>query len=150
MKRHLTLAIAMMMLVGIVATTAHSQGSSGATMRARIPFAFHVGSKALPAGEYSLRVLNPSSDQKALQIRSADGRVSAIVRMMDVNASATEKSKLVFHRYGDTYFFAQAQTAGELTTLAAIKSSAERNEERMLARNNNGKANVAIVAIKTE
>jgi hypothetical protein len=146
MKRHLTLAIAMMILVAAAATTAYSQSSSATTMRARIPFAFHAGSKELPAGEYNLRVLNPSSDQKALQIRSVDGRVSAIVRAFDVNASAAEKSKLVFHRYGDTYFFAQAQVAGELTTLAAIKSGAERSQERMLARNNKQKLNVAIAA----
>lgn len=150
MKRHLTIAIATMMFVAAMATTAYSQYSGATTMRARIPFAFHAGSKELPAGEYILRVLNPSSDQKALQIRSVDGRVSAIVRAFGVNASATEKSKLVFHRYGDTYFFAKAQVAGELTTLAAIKSSAERNEERMLARNNNGKVTVASVAIKAE
>ena len=135
----------MMMLVAVAATTAHSQ-YAGATIRARIPFAFHAGSKELPAGEYNLRVLNPSSDQKALQIRSADGRVSVIVRAFDVNASASERSKLVFHRYGDAYFFAQAQVAGELTTLAAIKSGAERSQERMLARNNKQKANVAIAA----
>jgi hypothetical protein len=133
-------------LVADAAKTPYSKSSSATTMRERIPFAFHAGSKERPAGEYNLRVLNPSSDRKALQIRSVDGRVSASVRAFDVNASAAEKSKLVFHRYGDTYFFAQAQVAGELTTLAAIKSGAERSQERMLARNNKQKLNVAIAA----
>ena len=150
MKRLLILAIAMMILVAAVATTAQAQGTNSMTMRARIPFAFHAGSKELPAGEYNLTVLNPSSDQKALQIRSADGRVSAIVRALVGNAGATEKSKVVFHRYGDTYFFAQAQVAGELTALTVIKSSVERNEARTLARNNNGQVTVASVAIRAE
>ncbi len=145
MKRHFGLAIVMMMLVAVVATTAHAQGTNSQTMRARIPFAFHAGSKQLPAGEYKLTVLNPSSDQKVLQIRSTDGRVSAIVHTLGTNAMVTEKSKLVFHRYGDSYFFAQAQVAGELTTLAAVKSRAERSEARMIARGQR-MANVAIVA----
>lgn len=145
MKRQLSLAIAMMMLVALLATTAQAQGTNAQTMRARIPFAFHVGSKQLPAGEYKLTVLNPSSDQKVLQIRSIDGRVSAIVRTLGMDASATERSKLVFHRYGDSYFFARAQVAGESTTLAAVKSSAERTEERMLAQDKRN-TNVAILA----
>lgn len=145
MKRQLSLVIAMMMLVAVLATAAHAQGANSKTMQARIPFAFHVGSKQLPAGEYKLMVLNPSSDQKVLQIRSTDGRVSAIVRTLDVNASATEKSKLVFRRYGDSYFFAQAQVAGELTTLSAVKSNAERTEARMLAQDKRN-TTVAILA----
>ena len=145
MKRYFTLAIAMMILVAVAATVAQAQAASS-PMRAQIPFAFHVGSKQLPAGEYNFTVLNPSSDQKVLQIRSSDGRVSAMVRTLGANAIAAEKSKLVFHRYGDSYFFAQAQVAGELTTLAAVKSSAERSEARMVARNA-PKANVTNVTI---
>ena len=146
MKRHLSLAIAMMMLLAAVAITAHAQGTNSPVLRANIPFAFHVGSTQLPAGEYKVTVLNPSSDQKVLQIRSIDGRVSAMVRTLGANATATDKSKLVFHRYGDSYFFAQAQVAGNLTALAALKSKAERSEARMIA-DNTPKANVTNVTI---
>jgi len=149
MKRYFGLTIAMAMLVAALAITVQAQGSSSRVMRARIPFAFHVGSKEFPAGEYRLTVLNTSSDQRALQIRSTDGRVSAIVNTLGMNAAATEKSKVVFHRYGDNYFFAQAQVAGEATALTAVKSRAERSEERMIARNNS-KTNVAKVTILVE
>ena len=145
MKKTLGLTIAMIMLVAALATTAQAQGPSSQVMRARIPFAFHVGSKELPAGEYKLIVLNPNSDQKVLQIRSADGRVSALVNTLGMNAAATEKSKVVFHRYGDNYFFARAQVAGEATTLTAVKSRAERTEERMIARGG-ARTTVTIVA----
>ena len=144
MKRYLSLATAMMMLVAVLAVTAQSQAAGPQLMRAHIPFAFHAGSRELPAGEYSITVLNPGSDQKVLQIRSADGRVSAIVNTLGAKAKSPEQSKLLFHRYGDTYFFAQAQVAGELTALAAVKSSAERTEAR-IARNRST-TNVAILA----
>ena len=54
-------------------------------------------------------------------------------------------AKMVFKRYGDTYFFAQAQMAGDSTTLAAVKSNAQRNHERALA-SNARKATVTIDA----
>ena len=135
MKRHLSLAIAILMLVAVWATTAQSQAAGPQLMRAHIPFAFHVGSRELPAGDYRITVLNPNSDQKVLQIRSTDGRVSAIVNTLGAKAKSAEKSKLLFRRYGDTYFFAQAQVAGESIALAALKSSAERTEARTLASN---------------
>jgi hypothetical protein len=144
MKRHLSSTIAILMLIAAFTAATQAQGPNSPSMRAHIPFAFHVGSKQLPAGEYRVTVLNPSSDQKVLQIRSIDGSVSAIVRTLEANAKATEKSKLVFHRYTNSYYFAQAQVSGELTTFAAIKSSAERNEERTIARNGH-KTDVAIL-----
>jgi hypothetical protein len=134
MKKYFGLTIAIMMFVAVLASAAQAQSKGSPLMHTRIPFAFHVGSRELPAGEYNISVLNPSSDRKVLQIRSADGRVSAMVSTVDLNAKATDKSKVVFHRYGDTCFFAQAQVGGESTTIAALKSSAERNEARMVAK----------------
>ena len=145
MKRYLTLTIAIMMFVAVVAITAEAQVFGTQRMRARIPFAFNVGDKSLPAGEYSIAVLNPTSDRKVLQIRSTDGRLSAIIQTNERNANTPEQTKLVFNRYGDRYFFAQAQMAGDSTTLAALKSNEERNTEQTLA-SKRGKATVTIIA----
>ena len=144
MKRHLSLTIAIIMFVAVWATTAQSQAASPRLMRAHIPFAFNVGNKELPAGEYAITVLNPNSDQKVLQIRSTDGSVSAIVSTVGTKSKSPEQSKVVFHRYGDTYFFAQAQVSGESTALAAFKSKAERTEARTIA--SHGTTTVTIVA----
>ena len=64
MKRHLTLTIAIMIVVGIFAISAQAQTSSSQTIRARIPFTFTVGDKSLPAGLYTVRILNPTSDRR--------------------------------------------------------------------------------------
>jgi hypothetical protein len=128
MKRHLTITIAILMFMGVLTITAEAQALGSQKMRARIPFSFNVGRTELPAGEYTVRVLNPNSDRKVLQIRSADGKLSALIHTSELNTNTQEQTKLVFNRYGSKYFFAQAQIAGESTTLAAIKTSAERNE----------------------
>ena len=133
MKRYITITIAVMIFMAVVSVTAETQALGAQKMRARIPFAFNVGQTELPAGEYTVTVLNPTSDRKVLQIRSADGKLSALIHASELKTNDAEKTKLVFNRYGDRYFFAQAQMAGESTTLAAVKSSVERREEHAVA-----------------
>ena len=135
MKRYFSFAIAITTLMVLVTVTAEAQLSGSQTMRARIPFAFNVGRTELPAGEYTIKVLNPNSDRKVLHIRSTDGKLSAIINTMGAKANTSDKAKLVFHRYGEKYFFAQAQMVGDQVTLAAVKSSAERDAEHSIARN---------------
>lgn len=145
MKKYFTITIAMMMFMAVVSVTAEAQASGSQKMRAHVPFAFNVGKTELSAGEYTITVLNPNSDRKVLQIRSADGKRSALIQTSEQNTNASDQTKLVFNRYGNRYFFAQAQMDGESTTLAAVKSSAERNEEHAVA-NKGSKATIAIVA----
>ena len=145
MKRHLSSTIAIMMLLAVVASTAGAQVFESKMMRARIPFAFNVGNTTLPAGEYTVTVVNPSSDRRVLRLRSRDGRSSAIIQTNSAKSSEAENAKLVFNRYGDTYFFAKAQMAGDLTMLTAVKTSAERHKDRELA-SNGGRKTVEILA----
>jgi hypothetical protein len=134
MKRHLYIPIAISILVGVLAAGAQAQTSSAQKVVANIPFTFNVGQTELPAGKYTITVVNPSSDQKVLQIRNADGRLSAMIQTTSVLRNAAGDAKLVFHRYGDRYFFAQAQMAGDATSLAAVKSKAERAERDAIAK----------------
>ncbi|HEU4768457.1 MAG TPA: hypothetical protein VFS77_13840 [Pyrinomonadaceae bacterium] len=145
MKRHVLLTIAIMIICGVSVVSAEAQTLGSQTIRAKIPFTFTVGQKTLPAGVYSVTILNPASDRKALQIRSADGRASAIIQTTAVKGSVASTPKFVFRRYGDRHFFAQVQMAGDVTTLAAVKTNAERAAQRSLKLNND-RSVVAIVA----
>jgi len=144
MKSYVTTTIAILMFMAVVTVTAEAQAFGSQEMRARIPFAFNVGKTEFPAGKYTITVLNPNSDRKVLQIKSADGKLSALIHTSELNANVSDDTKLVFNRYGNRYFFAQAQMAGESTTLAAVKSNAERNEEHAVA-SKGRKATIAIV-----
>jgi hypothetical protein len=142
MKRYLNVTIAIMLAVniacGVFAISAEAQTNVSPTMRAEVPFTFRVGDKTLPAGVYTVSILNPTSDRKTLQIRSKNGRVSAIVQTVSANAALAKHAKLVFHRYGDQYFFAQAQLLGESTSLAATKTRAERATQRAVRHGGDG------------
>lgn len=145
MKKYFSITFAVMMFLVVVTITAEAQASGSQKMRARIPFAFNVGKTELPAGEYTVTVLNPNSDRRVLQIRSADGKLSALIQTSERDTNTVEETKLVFNRYGNRYFFAQAQMAGESTTLAAVRSSVERNEEQAVAKSKGSKTTIAIV-----
>jgi hypothetical protein len=142
MKRHIPLAI--IILIGVLSAGAYAQAASAQRLVASIPFTFSVGKANLPAGKYTVTVLNSASDRKILRIRSMDGRSSAVIFTTGVNGNASDGAKLVFHRYGDRYFFAQAQMAGDPTSLAAIKSKAERAEIQTVARA--GRKSVVVIA----
>lgn len=77
-----------------------------------IPFNFIVGQKTLPAGEYTVEPNRRDSDNVWL-VQSRDGHVSALFTTMSVRVSeAQEKTKFVFHKYGDQYFLSQIWTLG--------------------------------------
>jgi hypothetical protein len=118
-----------LMLAAVLTVGAQAQTVSGQQVLASVPFEFNVGNTTLPAGKYVITVLNPTSDRRILQVRSTDGRSSAMILTSAVIGKAADNAKLVFHRYGDRYFFAQAHLAGDATTLAAVKSRAERAEQ---------------------
>lgn len=126
MKRFFHMLSPIVVLLTVLASAAQAQTNSPQRVIANIPFQFNVGQKSLPAGKYTFTVLNPSSDRRVLQIRSLDGRTSAIILTSNVNGILTENAKLVFERYDDQYFFTKAQLAGDATNLAVVRSKAER------------------------
>ena len=133
MKRQAYTMIAMIVLVGSMALAAQAQTSGRTQLIANIPFQFSVGNQTLPAGEYTVRQVNPASDHAVLQLRSRDGGASAMIQMGSMIGKAQESSKLIFNRYGNHYYFAQAWIDGDNTGLEAPKSRTERATEREFA-----------------
>jgi hypothetical protein len=149
MKRrlHITMLICGVLAINaLTGLSALAQTSGSLRMRANIPFAFNVGKTSLPAGDYTVTVLNPTSDGRALQIRSIDGRSGAIILTTAVSGPASDDGKLVFHRYADRYFFAKAQMGGDSVSLAATKSRTELAEQRAFA----SAAKIRVVAMFAE
>ena len=146
MKRHINILVAIIVLAGALTVNAQAQTVRTQIAVANVPFAFNVGNKNLPAGKYTVTVVNPASDRKVLQIRSTNGRASAMIQTNSVVGNVSDNAKLVFQRYGDRYFFAQVQIAGDSTSFAAIKSSAQRAQKEAIAAG----AKQSVVVIVTE
>ena len=126
MKKQAYTVFAMIVLVGSMAVAAKAQTSGRAQLIANIPFQFNVGNKTLPAGEYVISHVNPTVEPGVLAFRSVDGSSRALIQMNSAQGKAQESAKLIFRRYGNQYFFAEAWVDGDNTGFQAPKSRAER------------------------
>jgi hypothetical protein len=125
MKKKLYSTFAMMSLFIALAITSVQAESLG-KLDINIPFEFNVGSKTLPAGEYSVKRLT----QTSMLVISADGKQSAIALTIgSTQQGANEKraaEKLVFRQYGNQYFLSQVWMARDGEGRSLSKSDAER------------------------
>lgn len=145
MKNKLYMVVTIMALLAVAGlSSANAQTQSSVQLKANIPFAFSVGNQTMPAGEYTVRCTNPSSDMKVLQLRSRDGNESALVRTSSVIGKLQDGARLVFYRYDDQYFFAQAWLPSDSIGMQAPKSRNENRMARQLAPDNHDREVVAV------
>jgi hypothetical protein len=130
MKKQTYMMITAIMLVTVAGlSTAKGQTSGNPQLIATVPFAFSVGEKTLPAGEYTVRCTNPDSPAKILQLRSKNGHDSALVQTNSVIGKIENNARLVFYLYGDQYFFAQAWLPADSIGMQSPKSRTEKARE---------------------
>lgn len=99
-KLLLTLATAL-----VATTAAYAQ-----TVKAEIPFNFSVGKTVLPAGDYTF---DTQVAPHVLRVRSADWKNAVMIQAVSVHpAIVREPGKIVFNRYGNTYFLSQVLYQG--------------------------------------
>ena len=147
MKKQAYMIITVIMLVTIAGlSTAKAQTSGNPQLIANIPFEFSVGNKTMPAGEYTVSCANATSPRKVLQLRSRDGRAGVFVQTNSTIGKIQDSAKLVFNRYGNQYFFAQAWFPVDSTGMQALKSRSEKQIAREVAANKQSREVVAIRA----
>jgi hypothetical protein len=137
MKKELFRGLTMLTLIvalALASAVASAKAQSANTVIADIPFEFSVGSKTMPAGEYSVKAITRSGN--GLLILSADRKISALRLSNETNVNKNKPhARLVFHRYGDRYFLAEVWNGTDNTGLQLVKSQEERAIERELASN---------------
>jgi hypothetical protein len=127
-----TLRISLSMALLLAATIAFAQTKEG-DVTADVPFAFVVAGKTLPAGHYIV-----SHENDSLRIHDRNSQGMFVPTHSAQRAEHENASKLVFHRYGDTYFLSEIWVGGNalgraLFTTKAERALAERGAERELA-----------------
>ncbi len=126
-----------------------SAGSSFASgfefgVRANIPFDFVIGTKTLPQGTYTVKLLETS--QNVLVVRGQDNNEAAVAISITVSTEDTEDNspKLIFHRYGDQYFLSQVWSGARLDGRELPKTPREREH---MAKNASEPEIVSIAAL---
>jgi hypothetical protein len=149
MKKKFYSTFAMMSLFIALAITS-VQAESRGKLAINIPFDFNVGSKTLPAGEYTIKRLT----QNSMLVASADGKQSAIAQALgSAQLGANEKraaERLVFRQYGDQYFLAQVWMVRDGEGQALNKSDAEHKAaDRLKLVANDARPLTIVVAAKS-
>jgi hypothetical protein len=93
-------------LAAVAAAAAYGQSSK--TLTVMVPFDFIVGSQTLRAGQYSV---DRETFSSAVIINGADQKAIVMATALE-SIAAQEGGKLVFHRYGNTYFLTEVWGAG--------------------------------------
>jgi hypothetical protein len=110
--------------LGLLMATASAYAQTG-VVKANVPFNFIVDKTQVPAGQYMIQ--NVGSSGTAMIIESQDrSLVKLVLPNACESAQVQQKSKLVFHRYGDQYFLAQIWTAGNDRGRELLKTEQER------------------------
>ncbi|MGO9240586.1 MAG: hypothetical protein ACLQBJ_07215 [Bryobacteraceae bacterium] len=118
-------AFATLGLLTLLATVS-AFGQSGPT--ANIPFEFHVGNTVMPAGQYEvLQNAYRMPDVLVLQCGAGKSLVTVSILTHKVgNYEARNEGKLVFNKYGETYFLSAVWPAsGAGSALPTSKSERE-------------------------
>ena len=120
------------LLLSVSAICVYAQGKP-LIHKVEIPFDFSIGDKTLPAGAYSVTRVN--QEKIMLRLRRDDGRetINIITSTVQTN-EAPKTGKLVFRRYGKTYFLFQIWESDEVQGHQLQRSRAERSFERDLTK----------------
>ncbi|HET8676744.1 MAG TPA: hypothetical protein VFO63_13190 [Blastocatellia bacterium] len=122
-KQAYTLFATASLVLALAAISVHAQ--SARLVVADIPFNFTVKNRTLPAGEYTVEPIQIGG-APALRIQSRDGRITAMVQArFSKDGESKAEPKLIFNRFGEQYFMAQALGFEENVIYTLPKSRAE-------------------------
>ena len=116
-------------VAGIIAVcSAPMFAQSSVNLVASVPFAFNVGARSLPAGDYRIY---GQADSPHLIVQTADGTDGVILLTTTARRfNPPKQSKLVFRVYGQRSYLAGVWTAGIDSVRETLKTAAEKESER--------------------
>src|SRR5262245_38212364 len=102
----LRVTVTLAMVMAFTAVSAYGQGVIKRQSFV-IPFAFSVGNRVMPTGEYPV-----SSEAQIIRIQSKDGKERAtVLPVRIVGTKPADQVKLTFKRYGNEYQLSQVWLA---------------------------------------
>jgi len=124
--------------IGIALVAAAAVQAQNKTVTANVPFSFYMGSSAMAQGTYMVTELSHGA---AVYLRSGDSAKATTTHEI-AGKKQVEPARLVFHRYGESYFLAEIWT-GDTSVGEAISASPR---EKELARSGNAPT-VAVIRL---
>jgi hypothetical protein len=117
--------------LGLLALLAAVSAFGQQRLTADIPFEFHLANTVMPAGHYDVTLSAPDM-QGVLSVDcvTCSARAFALTHKVGGGYSASTEGRLVFDKYGDTYFLSQVWSPGYAQGGALPTSKTEREIAR--------------------
>lgn len=145
-KSYKILATVSVILISLVAGV-YAQNPTR-TKEVRIDFDFYAGNKLMPAGNYVVKLLESGSTQKLILVQQQDGNSQAIITSIpNWNKADYQPGVILFHKYGTRYFLAGVQLGDTAILHTAIKTRAEREILKGLAKNGDNSPRDVVKAV---
>jgi hypothetical protein len=123
----------------LAAASVQARSTLSNQMQVTVPFEFAVNGKTLPAGVYVIEL----NTERGTILLSTDGQQPIMLLAMGKESlAAPKRSKLVFHRYGTSFFLTEVWTGGSTTGRALAIS----DREKELASKNGPKQEIVVEA----
>jgi hypothetical protein len=111
------LTVTVLLMSGLMA----AQSLTSSAVVANVPFEFMVNNKMIPAGECVVK----STDGTVLTISNFEARKAALVSSSHEDAAKSDRTVMVFQRYGSQYFLSEIRIKGAEVSYKLPQSRAE-------------------------
>ena len=118
MKKNLLM---LALVSGILMIACASAQAQSRTTRASISFDFAAANNTMKAGEYTIQQVNPQT----ILLKSADRKSQVYVMTQSVKSLSRRPQRLVFRRYGNSYFLSEIWT----TEFSGMRLAASKEEK---------------------
>mgnify|MGYP001249562987 CR=1 FL=1 len=126
--------ILQVIFMALLTVLAASAESGDPIVNAKVPFAFEMAGKVLPAGEYEVTF---SSQRSWTVVKEIDSKAAAVATVFGISSKdiAADNVKLVFNKYGDRCFLSQVWHPWMVRELPKSKQERELVTSRVIAQN---------------
>jgi hypothetical protein len=118
-------------MLGVLALLAAASAFGQSKVRYDIPFEFHFMDNVMPAGQYDVNTAT-NSQRNLLSVGCYGCRAHAYLVTYSIGGGTdvSADGRLVFNKYGDTYYLSEVWTPGDSQGSALSKSKTEREIAR--------------------
>ena len=117
--------------LGLLALLTAASALGQQRLRYDIPFEFHFLDMVMPAGQYDVNLAaNDIRNLLSVECHACRSRAHTLTYGIGGGANAPEEGRLVFNKYGETYFLSEVWTPGNTQGGGLSKSRTERETAR--------------------
>jgi hypothetical protein len=118
-----TQAFQIAVVVAVLFAVSGAMAQSPGDVLVNVPFSFHVGNHQMPSGRYLVTRTAPGFLR---MFDAKDAHNQLFMAVNSVQSPVPQTPKLVFHRYGDSYFLAEVWNGSSHTGKQLPQSKGEK------------------------